>query len=460
MVRGTIMKLVAVTSCPTGIAHTYMAAEALESVARKKGINIKVETQGSIGVENQLTEGDIEDAHVVIIAAGTNISKERFSEKTVLEIPITEAIKDPEGIIEKAINLEPKIKKLNKEAEEINKKEISVSTGPYKHLMTGVSFMLPLVVAGGLIIALSFIFGIDAFQQEGTLAAALMQIGGGAAFTLMVPVLAGYIAYSIAERPGLAPGLIGGMLATVIGAGFLGGIIAGFVAGYTVSYLNKVIKLPKAMEGLKPVLILPLLSTLTVGLLMTYVIGLPLKSIMDGLTSWLQRLSGTNAMLFGGILGSMMAFDMGGPINKAAYTFAIGLGSSNIFQPQAVVMAAGMTPPLGLALATVLFKKKFTKDEIETGKAAWIMGMSFITEGVIPFAVADPLRVVPSIVMGSAVTGALSMMFDVTLRAPHGGVFILPIPNAVGNLGGYLISIIIGTIITALLVGFFKKKAV
>ncbi|ARE86991.1 PTS system fructose-specific EIIBC component [Clostridium formicaceticum] len=452
------MKLVAITSCPTGIAHTYMAAESLEKTAKEKGIDIKVETQGSVGVENELTLEDVQEAHAVIIAAGTTVSRERFAGKAILEVAVSEAIKNPGSIIDKALKLEAGKQNLSKQVEDIKKKRSEERSGPYKHLMAGVSFMLPLVVAGGLAIALSFIFGIEAFQQEGTLAAALMQIGGGAAFALMVPVLAGYIAYSIAERPGLAPGLIGGMIASQIGAGFLGGILAGFIAGYTADFLKKAIKLPRAFEGLKPVLILPLLSSLVVGLLMIYVIGAPVKGIMDAMTAWLQSLTGTNALLLGTILGAMMAFDMGGPVNKAAYTFAVGLLGANVFEPQAAVMAAGMTPPLGLALATVLFKNKFTKAEVEAGKAAWVLGISFITEGAIPFAAADPFRVIPSIMAGSAAAGALSMTLGATLRAPHGGIFVLPIPNAVGNLVGYMVAIAVGTIVTACLVGLLKKK--
>lgn len=453
------MKLVAITSCPTGIAHTYMAAEALEKAAQKKGVEIKVETQGSVGVENQLTPQDIQEAHAVIIATGSTVSKERFEGKAILEVPVAEAIKDAPGLIERALKLQAPKQDLKTQVENIKKQRNEERTGIFKHLMTGVSFMLPLVVAGGLSIALSFIFGIEAFQEEGTLAAALMQIGSNAAFALMVPILSGYIAYSIADRPGLTPGLIGGMIASQIGAGFLGGLIAGLIAGYTADFLKKKIKLPKGLEGLMPILVLPLLSSLIVGLLMIYVIGIPVKTVMDVLTSWLQGLSGTNAMLLGAILGAMMAFDMGGPVNKTAYTFGVGLLGAGIFEPQAAIMAAGMTPPLGLALATVLYKNRFTKSEIEAGKAAWVMGLSFITEGAIPFAAADPLRVIPSIVTGSAVAGALSMMFNVTLRTPHGGLFVLPIPNAVGNLGGYVIALVAGTVVTALMVGLLKKKA-
>jgi len=326
--------------------------------------------------------------------------------------------------------------------------------------MTGVSFMIPFVVAGGILIALSFVFGIEAFKQPGTLAAALMEIGGGSAFALMVPVLSGYIAYSIADRPGIAPGMVGGILASKVGAGFLGGIVSGFLAGYLAAWLVRSIRLPRTMEGLKPVLIVPVVATGVTGLLMIYVIGSPLQAVMTGLTNWLQGLSGGNAVLLGLILGAMMAFDMGGPVNKAAYTFATGLLASQVYTPMAAVMAAGMTPPLGLALATWLAPKKFTPEEREAGKAAAVLGISFITEGAIPFAAADPLRVIPSIMAGSAVTGALSMAFGATLRAPHGGIFVLPIPGVVGNLGLYALSILIGAVITAAVVVVLKQPVV
>ncbi len=285
-----------------------------------------------------------------------------------------------------------------------------------------------------------------------------MDIGGGAAFALMVPILAGFIAFSIADKPGLAPGLVGGMLASKIGAGFLGGIIAGFLAGYIAKWLRDRIQLPKNLEGLKPVLIIPFVATLAVGLLMTYVIGKPVTAIMTGLTDWLKGLSSTNAVFLGLLLGAMMAFDMGGPVNKAAYTFAVGLLGSNVYEPMAAVMAAGMTPPLGLWLATLIGRSKYTPEEREAGKAAGVLGISFITEGAIPFAAADPFRVIPSIMVGSAVTGALSMLFGATLRAPHGGIFVLLIPNTVGKLGLYALAIVIGTVITALLVNALKRS--
>lgn len=451
-------KILAVTACPTGIAHTYMAAEALQKAAAEKETEIKVETRGAVGVENELTEQDISEAHAIIVAADTDADEGRFTGKPVVKVSVGEAIRNPGKLIDEALSKTSVIMDRITEVNEVKKERNSQRSGPYKHLMTGVSYMLPLVVAGGLIIALSFVFGIKAFEQKGTLAAALMDIGGGAAFTLIVPVLAGFISFSIAEKSGLAPGLVGGILASKLGAGFLGGIIAGFLAGYTAKWLKDYIKLPKNFEGLKPVLVIPLLSTLIVGLVMIYVVGTPVKIIMDALTGWLKGMSSGNAVLLGLILGGMMAIDMGGPVNKTAYTFSIGLLTSNIFGPMAAVMAAGMTPPLGLWLATLIVPKKFNVEEREAGKAAAVLGISFITEGAIPFAAADPIRVIPSIVAGSAITGALSMAFGATLRAPHGGIFVLPIPNAVGNLGMYIVSILTGTVVTALLVSLLKKK--
>ncbi|KXS41384.1 MAG: PTS system, fructose-specific, IIB component/PTS system, fructose subfamily, IIC component [Candidatus Frackibacter sp. T328-2] len=456
-------KVVAVTSCPTGVAHTYMAAEALEKAAEKKNINIKVETQGSVGVENELNAQDIKEAEVVIIAADTKVDLDRFQGSPILSVPVGEAIKDAAGLIDQALikaeDFDPAEEKdLLSNVQEHKADRSSERSGAYKHLMNGVSRMLPFVVAGGLAIALSFAFGIKAFEQEGTLAAALMQIGGGTAFALMVPVLAGFIASSIADRPGFAPGMIGGMLASSIGAGFLGGIIAGFLAGYVTKFLNDNIKLPSTLQGLKPVLILPLLSTLIVGLLMIYVIGSPVKGIMDGLTGWLKGMSDANAVLLGALLGAMMAFDMGGPVNKAAYTFAVGLLGSDVYAPMAAVMAAGMTPPLGLALATMIAPQKFDRQQKEAGKVASVLGISFITEGAIPFAAADPIKVIPSIMAGSAVTGALSMLFNATLKAPHGGIFVLAIPGAVENVLMYAVSILVGTVVTALLVSTLKTK--
>lgn len=382
----------------------------------------------------------------------------RFVGKPVVKVPVAQAIKNPAGLLDEALNKEAaSADDYLKQVEQSKSQRSASRTGAYKHLMTGVSNMLPLVVAGGLLIALSFIFGIEAFKEQGTFAAALMDIGGGAAFALMVPILAGFIAFSIAEKPGLAPGLVGGMLASKMGAGFLGGIIAGFLAGYVAKLLKDHIKMPKNFEGLKPILIIPLLATGITGLLMIYVIGEPVKAIMDGLTVWLKSLGSTNAILLGVLLGAMMAFDMGGPVNKAAYTFAVGLLASSVYGPMAAVMAAGMTPPLGLWLATLLAPKKFTKEERDAGKAASVLGISFITEGAIPFAAGDPFRVIPSIMVGSALTGALSMLFGATLRAPHGGIFVLPIPNAVGHLALYALAIVAGTIVTAIMLNILKK---
>ncbi|MGB3519082.1 MAG: fructose-specific PTS transporter subunit EIIC, partial [Elainellaceae cyanobacterium] len=308
---------------------------------------------------------------------------------------------------------------------------------------------------GGLIIALSFVFGIN--PEEGTFGDALLQIGGTSAFALIVPVLSGYIAFSIADRPGLAPGLVGGMLASNLGMGFLGGILSGFLAGYIALFVRDKINLPQNFEGLKPVLVIPLLSTLVVGLLLVYVFGAPVRFLTTGLEGFLQNMGSTNAVLLGLVLGGMMAVDMGGPVNKAAYTFAVGLLSSSIYAPMAAVMAAGMTPPLGLALATFIAKGKFTTAEQEAGKVASVLGISFITEGAIPFAANDPIRVLPSCIVGSAITGALSMLFNCTLRAPHGGIFVLAIPNAVENVGLYIVAIAVGTFVTTMTVLQLKR---
>jgi len=454
------MKFVAITSCPTGIAHTYMAAEALEMAAKEMGVEIKVETQGSVGAENQLTQSDISEARVVIIAADTNVSKERFTGKTVIEVGVKDAIKDAKGLIQKAIDIKVEDKKVLSETTEIKEEKKVERKGVYKHLMTGVSYMIPFVAAGGILIALSFAFGIHAFEQEGSIAAALKNIGG-VAMGLMYPILAGFIAFSIADRPGLIPGMIGGMLAATVGAGFLGGMAAGFIAGYTVLFLKKTIKLPKSLQGLMPVIILPVLSTLVVGLVMVFIIGKPVSAINVAMSAWLTNLSGTNAGLLGIIIGLMIASDMGGPFNKAAYTFGVStlvVGHTSMIM--AAVMAAGMTPPLGIALATIIAKKKFTPEEREAGKSAWALGAAFITEGAIPFAAADPLKVIPSTMVGAAVTGALSMIFKSAIVAPHGGIFILLIPNAVTNLGGYVVAIVAGTIVTGLMILLLKKDII
>ncbi|WP_116132718.1 PTS fructose-like transporter subunit IIB [Tropicimonas sp. IMCC34043] len=462
------LKVVAITSCPTGIAHTFMAADALKKAAKARGFEIAVETQGSVGSQTALTEEEVAAADLVVIAADTHVDDSRFVGKKIYKTSVGAAVKGAAKVLDEAIadgevmgggaaaGGESYVDAV-KQAKAARK---SKQSGPYQHLLTGVSYMLPLVVAGGLLIALSFVFGIEAFKQEGTFPAALMSIGGGAAFALMVPVLAGYIAYSIADRPGLTPGLVGGMLAVNLNAGFLGGILAGFLAGYVARWLRDTIKLPRNLEGLKPVLILPLLSTLVTGLVMVYVVGTPVAAIMTAMTNFLQGLGTTNAVMLGLLLGGMMAVDMGGPINKAAYTFAVGLLTSQTYAPMAAVMAAGMTPPLGLALATMIAKNRFTEEERDAGKAAAVLGLSFITEGAIPFAAKDPARVIPSIIVGSAVTGALSMMLGCQLVAPHGGIFVLAIPHAVTNLAAYAATIVIGTLITTAMLIVLKKPVV
>lgn len=447
-------KIVAITACPTGIAHTFMAAEALKKWAAANDCEIRVETQGSVGAKSQLTEEEIAEADVVVIGADTHVDTARFTGKALHKTSVGRALKETDKVMQEAFAVPVPTG---------DNQPVAASTAPvqkagvYKHLLTGVSYMLPLVVAGGLTIALSFVFGIEAFKQPGTLAAALMSIGGGAAFALMIPVLAGFIAFSIADRPGLAPGLIGGMLASQLQAGFLGGIVAGFFAGYVALWLRDHIKLPVNFEGLKPVLVIPLLATLIVGLVMVYVVGGPARASMEGLTHFLQNMGSTNALVLGLFLGGMMAIDMGGPINKAAYTFGVGLLASNTFLPMAAVMAAGMIPPLGLGLATFIGKNRFTADELIAGKAAAVLGLSFITEGAIPFAAKDPLRVIPPCVAGAALTGALSMYFGCALRAPHGGVFVLAIPNAMNHVLLYMAAIVAGTLLTAALLMVTKK---
>jgi fructose PTS system EIIBC or EIIC component len=455
-------RLVAVTSCPTGIAHTFMAAEALRKAAAAMGHEIKVETQGSVGAQNVLTPEEIARADAVILAADAYVDKSRFVGKPLYETSTTQALNDGQGVVTAALAL-PKPEKSNlvETVKQVKAARSSGQTGPYRHLMTGVSYMLPVVVAGGLMIALAFaIGGINAADNKGSFAAALLQIGGGTAFTLFVPVLSAFMAFSIADRPGIAPGLIGGALATSLGAGFLGGIISGFLAGYVTKYFNDRIQLPRNLEGLKPVLILPFLGTLVVGLLMIYVIGTPVQAILKALTTWLAGMQEASAAVLGLILGAMMAFDMGGPVNKSAYTFSVGLLASSVNSPMAAVMAAGMTPPLALGLSTYLFRNRFTFEEREAGNAALVLGLSFITEGAIPFAARDPLRVIPSIMVGSAVTGAISMAAGCRLLVPHGGVFAMAIPGAVVNLPMYLVAIVVGTLVTSAALYLVKRPVV
>ncbi|MDH3029965.1 fructose-specific PTS transporter subunit EIIC [Methylobacterium fujisawaense] len=464
-------RIVAITSCPTGIAHTFMAAEGLQAAAEALGHTIRVETQGSVGARDTLTAAEIAAADIVLIAADTGVDRARFAGKRVYATNTKAAIRDGQGLIGTALAeaqrqaaggaVDAGVDAGVDAAAEARPEAAERKAGAYKHLMTGVSFMLPFVVAGGLLIALAFaVGGIDAMAPDhaGTLGYALGQIGAKAAFALIVPALAGYIAYSIADRPGIAPGMIGGMLAANLQAGFLGGIAAGFIAGYAARFLNTHIRLPRNLEGLKPVLILPLLATTITGLLMIYVVGVPVAAVLSALTTWLKGMQGASALVLGLVLGGMMAVDMGGPINKAAYASAAALLSSGVDAPMAAVMLGGMTPPLGLALATRLFPARFTQAEREAGGAAAVLGAAFITEGAIPFAAADPLRVIPSLVAGSAVAGALALTLGVTLKVPHGGLFVLPIPNAVTNLPGAVLALAAGTLVTALTVGLIKKR--
>ena len=444
-------RIVAVTSCPTGIAHTFMAAEALQKAARSLGHEIRVETQGSVGAGNALTPEEIAGADAVVIAADAKVDTTRFAGKPLYMTSTKEAMRAGPKVIETALN-EPVPDDTGSHASSVDRAKqarAASRSGPYRHLMTGVSYMLPVVIAGGLSIALAFaIGGIYAGDESGTLAWALSQIGSEAAFRLFVAVLSGFIAYSIADRPGIAAGLIGGYLAQSMGAGFLGGIAAGFLAGYLTRFLATSIRLPSTLEGLKPVLILPFLSSIAVGLLMIYAIAPPVETLNTMMNEWLLGMRGANAILLGVVLGAMMSFDMGGPINKAAYTFAVGLLASKIYAPMAAVMAAGITPPLGVALAALLFRNRFDEEDREAGGAAAVLGLSFITEGAIPFAAKDPLRVIPALVIGSATAGAISMTVGVELLVPHGGIFAVLIPGAVSNLVAYLIAIVAGSLVT------------
>ncbi|MCW6542845.1 PTS fructose transporter subunit IIBC [Yersinia ruckeri] len=447
-------RIVAITACPTGVAHTFMAAEAIESEAKKRGWWVKVETRGSVGAGNSITPEEVAAADLVIVAADIEVDLDKFAGKPMYRTSTGLALKKTVQELDKALVEAEVYQPKSHGGGGVKKTE---GGGAYRHLLTGVSYMLPMVVAGGLCIALSFVFGIKAFEEKGTLAAALMQIGGGSAFALMVPVLAGFIAFSIADRPGLTPGLIGGMLAVSTGAGFLGGIIAGFLAGYVAKAISTKLRLPQSMEALKPILIIPLVASLIVGLVMIYVVGTPVAKIMEGLTHWLQAMGTANAVLLGAILGAMMCTDMGGPVNKAAYAFGVALLSSAVYAPMAAIMAAGMVPPLAMGLATLLARHKFDKGEQEGGKAALVLGLCFISEGAIPFAARDPMRVLPCCIAGGALTGALSMAFGAKLMAPHGGLFVLLIPGAIHPVLLYLVAIAAGTLLAGVLYAFLKR---
>lgn len=459
--EGKPAKILAVTACPTGIAHTFMAADALKEKAKEMGVDIKVETNGSGGIKHALTAKEIEEAPAIIVAADKQVEMERFKGKHVIEVPVTAGIRRPQELIEKAINQDAPIYKGSGGSSSKDETESSGKgrSGFYKHLMSGVSNMLPFVVGGGILVAISFFWGINSADPKdpsfNSFAAVLKGIGGDNALALIVAVLAGFIAMSIADRPGFAPGMVGGFMASAAGAGFLGGLIAGFLAGYIVVLLKKVFTfVPQTLDGIKPVLLYPLFGIFFTGIIMHYIVNTPVKMVMDGLTHWLESLGTGNLVLMGIILAGMMAIDMGGPINKAAYTFGLAMIAAGNYAPHAAIMAGGMVPPLGIALATTIFRNKFSKRDREAGITCYFMGAAFITEGAIPFAAADPLRVIPSAVIGAAVAGGLTEFFRVTLPAPHGGLFVFWVTN---HPVLYIISILIGAVVTAILLGILKK---
>ncbi|PRS20265.1 PTS fructose transporter subunit IIABC [Bacillus halotolerans] len=459
-------KILAVTACPTGIAHTFMAADALKEKAKELGVEIKVETNGSSGIKHKLTAQEIEDAPAIIVAADKQVEMERFKGKRVLQVPVTAGIRRPQELIEKAVNQNAPIyqgsgggSSAQSDENEPKAKSGGIGNAFYKHLMSGVSNMLPFVVGGGILVAISFFWGIHSSDPNdpsyNTFAAALNFIGGDNALKLIVAVLAGFIAMSIADRPGFAPGMVGGFMATQANAGFLGGLIAGFLAGYVVILLKKVfVFIPQSLDGLKPVLIYPLFGIFITGVLMQFVINTPVAAFMNFLTDWLQSLGTGNLVLMGIILGGMMAIDMGGPLNKAAFTFGIAMIDAGNYAPHAAIMAGGMVPPLGIALATTIFRNKFSQRDREAGITCYFMGAAFVTEGAIPFAAADPLRVIPAAVVGAAVAGGLTEFFRVTLPAPHGGIFVAFITN---HPLLYLLSIVIGAVVMAIILGIVKK---
>ena len=459
--------VLAVTACPTGIAHTYMAAEAIEKAAKARGYQIKVETRGSGGAKNVLTDDEIAKADGIIVAADTNVPMDRFNGKKVVECQVSKGINKPDELLDDIISGNAPVFKASNVAKE--KKTEAGGHQIYKHLMNGVSHMLPFVVGGGILIALAFLIDGLAFdinsltaEQRGNfgsltpLAALLKGQIGGVAFGFMLPVLAGFIAMSIADRPGLAVGFVGGAIAASGKSGFLGALAAGFLAGYLVNLLKKVSDkvIPESLDGIKPVLIYPLFGMLLIGLAMIFVIEPVVGALNTGLNNFLGSLTGANSILLGAIVAGMMAIDMGGPFNKAAYVFGVASIAAANYNIMAAVMIGGMVPPCAIALATILFKNKFTESERKSGPTNFIMGLSFITEGAIPFAAADPLHVLPSCIVGSAVAGALSMAFNCTLMAPHGGIFVFPV---VGNAVMYVVALVVGTVVGAVLLGLLKK---
>lgn len=463
--------IVAVTACPTGIAHTYMAAEAIEKKAKELGYQVKVETRGSGGAKNVLTDDEIAKAAGVIVACDTNVPTDRFDGKKVIECQVSDGINKAEELIKRIASGDAPVFKASgkKEASHssVGGKE-SIGHQIYKHLMNGVSHMLPFVVGGGILIAIAFL--IDGFSVDlnslpadqranfGTItqAAALFKGIGGTAFGFMLPILAGFIAMSIADRPGLAVGFVGGSIAANGTSGFLGALVAGFVAGYIVLLLKKVFsKLPESLDGMKPVLLYPLLGIFLVGVIMQFVVEPPIGALNTAINNGLNGLNGASAVVLGVLLGGMMSVDMGGPVNKAAYVFGTASIAAGNYNIMAAVMIGGMVPPIAIALATIFFKNKFTAEERKAGPTNFIMGLSFITEGAIPFAASDPLHVLPACVVGSAVAGGLSMAFGCTLMAPHGGIFVVP---TIGNPLMYLVALVIGAFIACGLLGLLKKK--
>lgn len=462
-------RILAVTSCPTGIAHTYMAAEGIEKAAKKAGCFVKVETRGSGGAKNVLTEEEIAEADCIIVAADAEVPMDRFHGKRLIECPVSDGIGKADQLVERAMHGDvPVYKSGNPNAGKSQKSSGGGAHKVYTQLMNGVSHMLPFVVGGGILIALAFLIDglsvdINSLSDEmrasfGTItpvAAALKGIGD-TAFGFMLPVLAGFIAMSIGDRPALAVGFVGGMLASQGKSGFLGALLAGFVAGYLILLLRKVFaKLPQSIEKIAPVLLYPLFGILIMGLLMNYVIEPPVGALNTALNTALTNMSGSSKILLGIIVAGMMSIDMGGPFNKAAYVFGTASIAAGNYDIMAAVMIGGMVPPCAIALATLLFKKKFTKEERESGPVNFIMGLAFITEGAIPFAASDPLHVLPSCIIGAAVSGALSMAFGCTLMAPHGGIFVFPV---VEHAPMYLVSLVVGTVVGAVLLGILKKK--
>ncbi|MDY2793794.1 MAG: fructose-specific PTS transporter subunit EIIC [Peptostreptococcus porci] len=451
--------IVAVTACPTGIAHTYMAEDALLAKAEKMGVNIRVETNGSDGAKNVLTDEEIKKAVGVIVSADKNVEMARFKGKKLIKTPVSEAIRNPEELITKTLNGEGAVYETTEESTSSAKQNEKTSIGSkiYKDVMNGVSHMLPFVVGGGILIAISFMAE-SSFGAESQIYKFLMDIGGNGAFTYLIPILAGYIAMSIADRPGLMPGMVGGLMAAQQGAGFLGGLAAGFIAGYVILGLKKLTSgLPKSLEGIKPMIIYPVFGLLITGLIM-FVAVIPVFSVINtAMNNSLTHLGTGNAILLGAVLGGMMAVDMGGPVNKAAYTFSIGVfTSTNMGNLMAAVMAGGMVPPLAIALATTVFKNKFDEKEKQSGLTNWILGLTFITEGAIPFAAADPVRVIGSSVVGAAIAGGLTQLWNVNAPAPHGGVLVSFVmqPNHVIF---FLLSIAIGTVISGMIYGIWRR---